>query len=263
MSTGNPGKRLQTVHYTGIDAHAAVAAHMRVLFKDTSLTPTPLPVQEPSPEDGGGYRAVFLSEPDADMISRTLGFALNCYVELGQAEQLPAELAELSCDNDLVMALTSKRAFDLPVGKLFTAAILTRSNQADPAAKTEPLTMELAVHEAYSNGLIHGNLEIGSELRNDLRAYDAFTRQLDTRLNDPAYGGRYILLAGKIGKEHLTVTIHDQGKGYAGQHTSDDEDRKHGRGLEIIREAAEDVVISHGGRRIALVFRRTKQEVSQ
>ena len=257
------GKLLQAVYYTGIDEQAAVAQHMRVAFKGVSLTPTPLPEQEALWEERSGYRAVFLSEPDADMISDILGFPLNCYVELGQAEHLPAELAELSRDNDLVIALTSKRAFDLPIGKLFTIAMSARYHQAGLTAQAVPLTMELAVHEAYSNGLIHGNLEIGSELRNDLQAYDTFTRQLENRLNDPTYGGRYILLAGKISKEHITVTIHDQGKGYTKKQTSNMSDRKHGRGLGIIRDAADNLVISHGGRRISLVFQQAKQEVSQ
>ena len=163
------GKLLQAVHYTGTDAQTNVTEHMRVVFEDRSLTPTPFPEQELSREEGAGYRAVFLSEPDADMLAHALGLPLNCYVELSKAEQLPAELAELSHDNDLVVALTSKRAFDLPVGQLFTVAILARCDQAG----ADQWDMELAVHEAYSNGLIHGNLEIGSKLRNDLQVYDA------------------------------------------------------------------------------------------
>ena len=250
---------MQAVHYTGTDAQTNAIAHMRMVFEDVSLTPTPFPEQELSREESVGYRAVFLSEPDADMFAHTLGFPLNCYVELSRAEQLPAELAQLSRDNDLVVALTSRRAFDLPVGQLFTVAMLARCDQAG----TDPLEMELAVHEAYSNGLIHGNLEIGSKLRSDLQVYDAFTRQLENRLNDPAYGGRYILLAGKISEELITVTIHDQGRGYQQKQPSNADDRKHGRGLEMIRNATENLVISHGGRRISLIFRRTKQGVSQ
>ena len=232
---------------------------MRVVFEDRSLIPTPFPERELSREEGVGYRAVFLYEPDADMLAHALGLPLNCYVELSKAEQLPAELAELSHDNDLVVALTSKRAFDLPIGQLFTVAILARCDQAG----TDQWEMELAVHEAYSNGLIHGNLEIGSELRNDLQVYDAFTRQLESRLNDPAYGGRYILLAAQIDEEIITVTIQDQGKGYEEKQLSDADDRKHGRGLGMIRNATENLVISHGGRRTSLIFRRTKQRVPQ
>ena len=250
---------MQAVHYTGTDAQTNAIAHMRMVFADVSLTPTPFPEQEISREESVGYRAVFLSEPDADMLAHTLGFPLNCYVELSRAEQLPAELAQLSRDNDLVVALTSRRAFDLPIGQLFTVAMLARCDQAG----ADPSEKELAVHEAYSNGLIHGNLEIGSKLRSDLQVYDAFTRQLENRLNDPAYGGRYILLAGKISEELITVTIHDQGRGYQQKQLSNADDRKHGRGLGMIRNATENLVISHGGRRISLIFRRTKQGVSQ
>src|SRR5262245_43461072 len=52
--------------------------------------------------------------------------------------------------------------------------------------------LQLALHEALTNAVVHGNLEISSELKE--REDDAFAQALAQRSADPAYATRQVLI---------------------------------------------------------------------
>jgi anti-sigma regulatory factor (Ser/Thr protein kinase) len=220
----------------------AAVSHARALFGDQARAPA-LMTGASGPS---GSSWLFTDAVSEDTFSDALSLDIDGIVELGAAERLP----KLPDTSGIVIALTTRTAYGLQVARLCTLALVAKAGRSED----ERMDMELAIHEAYSNGLIHGNLELGSELRGSLENYDRYALQLEERLADDAYGGKYILLTGKIEDGFVTVQITDQGLGYDVGGLSDNEERKHGRGLAMIEAACHGLAVSDNGRTITMTF---------
>jgi anti-sigma regulatory factor (Ser/Thr protein kinase) len=123
----------------------------------------------------------------------------------------------------------------------------------------------LALHEALTNSVVHGNLEIGSDLKE--RGDQAFLQALAARCADPHYSGRHVDI--RVVYDGLCThwVLTDQGQGFdvaaalqrldgEGGH----EDRPSGRGLVMIRAFVDEVRWEQGGRRIILTMRKASDE---
>ncbi len=118
--------------------------------------------------------------------------------------------------------------------------------------------IHLALHESIVNGLIHGNLQLSSKLRQSARDFVEYARLLNERLNDPAYAQKSISLCAAWDDERLEIKIRDEGAGYAAMptmpSTSQPVRSKSGRGLRIIAGTADSCTIDDFGREITLSF---------
>lgn len=169
------------------------------------------------------------------------------------AFQLAAMLAE-AAGNDLYLNLTTATAHDLQLGGRLLAAL----NARHPLTGDHRDDVELALHEAVSNALVHGNLGVAGMKELSARELERFSRDLGDRLADPALAARRIVIAIRIdptedGGPMATVEITDEGAGFtpsprAGAGAS-------GRGLDLIASISEGLEIEDGGRRIRMRFR--------
>ncbi|NCB49076.1 MAG: response regulator [Alphaproteobacteria bacterium] len=121
------------------------------------------------------------------------------------------------------------------------------------------MSIHLAVHEALVNGLIHGNLEIGSEYRQSLSMLAEYGTLLEKRLKDPAYAKKSVLIKAKWNKSWLDVKIKDEGAGYAVNDNLSScpvksSKPKSGRGLFMIAGIADSCTIDDFGREIKFSF---------
>jgi anti-sigma regulatory factor (Ser/Thr protein kinase) len=112
---------------------------------------------------------------------------------------------------------------------------------------------ELALHEAISNAVVHGNLQVEGMKGLTVSALDRFSFDLASRLSDPAFAERRLELAAWLTPDMLTVDVTDQGKGFnvprsAGSGAS-------GRGLDLITALTHDYEMHDGGRRIRMRFK--------
>lgn len=127
-----------------------------------------------------------------------------------------------------------------------------------PALEHWQPAMELALVEATANALIHGNLEVGSNLRISAEGLSAFNRQLNDSLADPRLAGRYVVVTAiPLGSHGVTVAVSDQGNGYdVGQVLARrrSASTKSGRGLDLIQKVARRVHGEDGGRTIRMDF---------
>src|SRR5947208_11431792 len=78
----------------------------------------------------------------------------------------------------------------------------------------------VALHEAISNAVVHGNLELSSELKE--RGDNAFAEALAARAADPRFASRTVDVLVDYDGERCRWVITDQGKGF-------DAERKLGR----------------------------------
>lgn len=156
--------------------------------------------------------------------------------------------------NGLYMALSTATAYSLAPAHLFCKVLSDRYRLG--AALRDAI--ELAVHEAVVNGLLHGNLEIGSDDRQTLEGFRKYCETIETQLRDPSLAGRCIEVSAVASETAIELAVVDSGPGYdaASLDVGDDPDRKSGRGLELIRHFAQEVRVDDGGRKLTMRFSR-------
>lgn len=209
-------------------------------------------------EEGGipGAPAILITlRGSARELRAALDLGARAYIELGDDEELPAGLLAMLMDGKGVhLSLSTVTSFSLDMAPLFCGMLVARGwldarRQADA---------EICVHEAVSNAIVHGNLDIHQAPSADAGAFDGFFRAVQDRLADRAHANRRVTVEALYGPEELCVRITDQGRGHPGlvPTTIDKLEAKSGRGIRIMGELADRVSFSDAGRTVNLYFRR-------
>lgn len=139
-------------------------------------------------------------------------------------------------------------------------AVLSGACQESRAGK-----LLVALHEALSNAIIHGNLEVSSSLKE--RGDDAFASMLAKRIADPRYACRAVDVHIECDANQCRWIITDEGPGFdvdfvLRRHQSDDPELllASGRGILIMKSFLDVVRWDQGGRRLILALSRTSGE---
>ncbi|HEV3143007.1 MAG TPA: response regulator [Gemmataceae bacterium] len=122
----------------------------------------------------------------------------------------------------------------------------------------ERVRIGVALEEALLNGLIHGNLEVSSELR--WAGDDSFERQIAIRRRLPPYQERRLHVYGKLTKSEAVFTIRDEGPGFDLSKLPDPTDPGNlecpsGRGVLLIRTFMDEVTYNAKGNEVRMVKR--------
>jgi anti-sigma regulatory factor (Ser/Thr protein kinase) len=123
---------------------------------------------------------------------------------------------------------------------------------ADPVA--------VALTEALLNGILHGNLELDSRLRQEDEA--TYERMSEFRRLWPPYRDRRFHVRARLSQREAVYVIRDEGSGFDPSTLPDPTDPAHlerttGRGLLLIRAFMDEVAFNPTGNQIALTKRRT------
>ena len=116
----------------------------------------------------------------------------------------------------------------------------------------------VALQEALSNALYHGNLEVSSELRQDDER--EFYSLAARRRHESPFRDRRILVHSRIDREAATFSIEDQGPGFDTSSLDkpiDPEDlmKIGGRGMLLIRTFMDEAYHNETGNRITMIKR--------
>src|SRR5437868_3521267 len=131
-------------------------------------------------------------------------------------------------------------------------------------AATRARKLVVALQEALSNSIVHGNLEITSDLKE--RSDDAFTQALAVRAADPHYSSRLVEILTEYDGERYRWVLTDQGKGFdveavRRRHAEEPEAiLSSGRGILMMHAFLDEVRYELGGRRVILTL---NQETAQ
>jgi anti-sigma regulatory factor (Ser/Thr protein kinase) len=137
------------------------------------------------------------------------------------------------------------------VGQLLNAVGVVCS---DSAAR---MKMGIALEEALLNAMIHGNLEVSSELRH--RDDDSFQKLIATRQRNPIYGERKVTVGVDVSRDRVEFTIADEGPGFDVEGLPDPsrEDRiavPTGRGIMMMRTLMDEVSFNEEGNKVTLTM---------
>ena len=179
--------------------------------------------------------------PDVSVIASALGSPAGVFVEPGC--RMVVRLRKMT------LLVRTTTAFGLPLAAIFTDALQGHLNIPRPMADG----IELTLHEALANAIIHGNLAIGSEGRGSIESYADFCAELDRRLLDPTMAARTIQIVARWKGTRLVLAVTDEGAGFMHEARSV-LDRPFGRGLEIVRSMATRAGWNQRRRRLVMIF---------
>jgi len=108
----------------------------------------------------------------------------------------------------------------------------------------DPFSVGDGLTELILNGIEHGNLEIGRELKGELLAKGLWGKELAKRFALPRYARRKVQLLAIKSLDMLTFIITDEGRGfdYRNMQTEPIVGALNGRGIKLAREMAFDKV---------------------
>jgi len=174
---------------------------------------------------------------------------MSAWIELGDLSNTTlAALLRRAYGTSFYVSVTTSTAHEVPLSSAITKIVAdTLGRDAD--ALTD---VELALQEAISNGLIHGNLQVNGIDCLNVNALDSFSTILADRLEDPEYGDRRLEIICRLANEALTIEVADEGEGY--HHKPKPSHAPSGRGLALIGSVAQAYEILEGGRRIRMRF---------
>jgi anti-sigma regulatory factor (Ser/Thr protein kinase) len=119
----------------------------------------------------------------------------------------------------------------------------------------------VALHEAITNAVIHGNLEVESVLKE--QAPEAFAERLAKHASDEVLSSRLVEIVVDFDGETCHWIITDEGKGFDVERVvercmnADPEIQlASGRGILMMKSFLDDVRFEHGGRRVILSLSR-------
>ena len=144
---------------------------------------------------------------------------------------------------------------------LFDSLVTKLCQHVDQFAECGEMTLtsiESSLHEALSNALFHGNLELTSDLRvGDDRAFHDLAEQ---RLAQSPFRDRKIHIRQVLSRFHVVFSIRDEGPGFDPATVPDPVqpgriDKPFGRGLTIMRHCMTRVSFNAKGNQVTMIKR--------
>lgn len=157
---------------------------------------------------------------------------------------------------DLLVCLSTRSAYHLPVARKFVTSLRHRGLIGDSIAPA----VEMAVQEAFANSLVHGNLELDTSGHLSMDSFMELGDETERRLASSHHGGRAIILTARRRKNgQLVIAINDQGDGFTPPEENataeiSRKDTTFGRGLPLIKSLCQTVNFTRDGRTIELTF---------
>lgn len=121
--------------------------------------------------------------------------------------------------------------------------------------------IRIPLHEAITNAIIHGNLEVSSELKE--QEDDAFSRAVAERSSDDRYASRTVEVVFDADAHRFQWMITDEGPGFdiaaklAHAESEEVSFLLSGRGITMMRALMDDVYYHEGGRSVIMTMQRT------
>ena len=130
--------------------------------------------------------------------------------------------------------------------------------------EADRIRLGICLEESLLNAMIHGNLEISSDLRQG--DTDAYERLIELRQKQRPYRDRSIEISASFSSEQLEFTIRDAGCGFdvaavPDPTTLENLAKPSGRGLMLMRIFLDEVKHNATGNQITLIKRLTPQAI--
>lgn len=205
----------------------------------------------------GWYLALLLPRADRDRLREA--FDQNPFVtaeltESGGAlvDRIDDWLGAPPVEPGFYLSLTTGTAYGLQCAVLVCEE-LERRGALPPERRSN---VELCLHEAVANAIVHGNLGIPSAAKNQPQGYRLFNQLVVEKLGDPAITSRRLDIFCRWNAKGVVIAVVDQGAGFDAQlaPAAVSGKARSGRGFVFMRALASRVTVTDGGRCTLLQF---------
>jgi anti-sigma regulatory factor (Ser/Thr protein kinase) len=183
---------------------------------------------------------------DISFIINRLSVAVS---EVEKAKMLEV-VAEFVTQENKVLTIGNDVLLTRPISLYLTDLIAGKKGAVKKGS------IELALEEAITNAIAHGNLGLESHLKDDDTG--EFERMMEQRIKMEPYASRKVHISYGYSGDCAVFTIQDEGSGFNWKEYLKKEPTpellSHGRGLFIIRAFASSVVFDEKGTRITIKF---------
>lgn len=174
------------------------------------------------------------------------------WIEAGPAEDgVLAAAVRRAAHYDLFCSMVTASSADFPLAGRMVAAIAVRRTVSEELGQD----MELALHEAVSNALVHGNLGVASMRDLSIAALDSYSQCICDSLANPELARRRLEVTATFDSDGVVIDVIDEGAGYEAPKPDGAGAGACGRGLDLISGIADRCEVCDGGRRISMRFR--------
>ncbi|MBN1533204.1 MAG: response regulator [Spirochaetes bacterium] len=186
----------------------------------------------------------FIRKPfDANEVTSSVREILKRKLE----KKLSENMAEFMVEERAVYHIASDPAIVNTVSYNLTKNL----HPAGLCNNTTAENVSLALQEAISNAIFHGNLEISSNLKEE-RGMKGFIEEAESRRQDDCYAHRIVKISYTLRKEYVEYIIEDEGRGFDHNSLPDPRDpenffKNSGRGLLIIKIHMDEVAWNESG----------------
>ena len=173
---------------------------------------------------------------------------IGCFEVFEEDQAVPEHFVKALSKNEFSFSFSSKTVYQLPVAHHITA-FLTKTIGLNDESRDN---IEMALHEALVNAVIHGNLEIGHIKKDTLEKLEGFDQEASDRLANPKFAARRVELFVRWTEASVECKVFDQGKGF-----SIDQDQWEGmpwRGINLISSLASSVQVGTNGQPLIMTF---------
>ncbi len=175
---------------------------------------------------------------------------------MSESNETPVLTAHVRAERTHVVIPSLPHWIEPTVEFLRSRALLSGACQETRSGK-----LLIALHEAITNAIIHGNLEVTSDLKE--QGNTAFAVALAQHASDPSLASRNVDIVVDYNGDVCHWIITDQGRGFdveqvLARSMSDDPDilLASGRGILMMKSFLDDVRFELGGRRVILTLER-------
>ncbi|MDR2901513.1 MAG: SpoIIE family protein phosphatase [Lactobacillales bacterium] len=209
------------------------------------------------------HLVVFMATPDeksiADYLRRPVDALIDANCDAASVSRF-LEIAEKQKKQRwLGMLMTSPVIYQNDISQIFARELGARLALAAQLREK----IQLVLHETVANGLIHGNLNLSSYLRQSAAAFETYFNLIAQRLKEDAYTRKSVFIYAFWDEKHLEIKVIDEGSGYDLPDTAPDAPhmmQKTGRGLKIIKGNPDSCLISNRGREVSASFLLAQSE---
>ena len=175
---------------------------------------------------------------------------------LATAGRTDAELLKFMTNNDVTFQLTND---DSLIPRVI-GQVKELLRQMDLCGERDLVQIATALDEALLNAIVHGNLEVSSELREVDNGSEYRRLALERREQLP-YSQRHVCVTAQLTREEVVFIIRDEGCGFDPNDIPDPTDpanleKPSGRGLLLINAFMDEVTHNSCGNEIRMVKRR-------
>jgi anti-sigma regulatory factor (Ser/Thr protein kinase) len=162
----------------------------------------------------------------------------------------------------LILTMTARSVYRHPIARVFAGALQDRLNLSSDLHER----VHTALQEAMMNAMLHGNLGLGSGLRDSLQALAALRETIEAHFASESTARSMIRVEATWTRAMLRVVVTDSGGGFTRNEPRSPDERLatsppgSGRGFMILETLCDHIDLRRGGSTIVLGFSLSKAQ---